>query len=113
MNNEEQTDDAHFLRKFISLGDVIGLLASLAVFSFGYGSLSSRVEDLQGDVAALAGRDITPGAANRIAVLEARMMQTDQTLEQQRDDAADFRREVRDSLARIEAKLDDHSRAGR
>lgn len=109
MSDQEETTDGHLLRRWVSFGDVLVLLTTLAVFSFGYGRLSRDVEALSNSMAELQARDITPGARSQLAAIVA----TDTAMQQQitdiRGELRDQRREVVEAIARVEAKLDAHS----
>ena len=112
----EPESDGHFLRKWVSLGDVISLALSIAAIGVTYGQLSSdlrhtneTVEQAMAAVRELEQRDITPGARSQLAAIVA----TDQALQQQvtdiRNEMRDQRREVVEAIGRVEEKLDAHS----
>jgi len=109
----EEEEPVHFIRRWVSFGDIITLIASLLVFSFGYGSLSKDVEQVKVQLAAIQNRDITPGAAVKISSLEVKVSSIEREAQQQRDDAADYRAQIREQLNRIEAKIDAHMDGGR
>ena len=93
--------DGHILRRWISVGDVMVMVTSLVIVGISYGTLATRVDEIQDDLSYIRSQDITPGAERRISVLEASVVQ-------QRQDAAETRRELRQQLDRIESKLDQH-----
>ena len=100
------------VQHWVSVGDVIVLIASVvttvAGLAFTYGGLSRDVDALREQVSLLQQRDMTPGAAQAVAAMRAVDSAQDQAIEQIREDSVEFRREVRASLERIEAKLDNH-----
>jgi predicted nucleic acid-binding Zn-ribbon protein len=106
-------DDKHLLAKHFSLGDIISLVTLLVVFAAGYGRLESQVTGMQAQLRELTEREITPGAATRLATVETEQAAVRRELIQARDDSMEFRREVRQSLERIEAKLDNHDRSSK
>lgn len=108
--SEQDEDHPHrILQRWVSLGDILVLVSALIVFAFGYGRLSRDVEALTRAVMELQSRDITPGAASAIASINATINAQENQIERTRMDSMEFRREVRESLARIEAKLDSHA----
>jgi len=80
---------------------VIGICVNFIIIAFSYGALMQKVDTNTDALMLLQQREITPGAERRVAVLEAQMMQL-------RQDSGERWREVRDSLARFESKLDAH-----
>ena len=104
------SDEKHFLIKHFSVGDIVSLVTMLFVFAVGYGRIETTVSNLTRQVEVLNARDITPGAATRLAALEAEQVALRRDVIQARDDAIEFRREIRASLERIEAKLDTRPR---
>ena len=117
---EQEDQNGHFLRRWVSLGDVISLALSIAAIGVTYGQLSSdlrhtneTVEQAMAAVTELQQRDITPGARTQLAAIVA----TDQALQQQvtdiRNEMRDQRREVVEAIGRVEAKLDQHAERGR
>lgn len=104
MSEHEEDSPQPRFRRWMSVGDMITLAVTVVAFAFGYGSLSKDVDTIKTDVASLKARDITPGAERRIAVLEMQVAQ-------QRIDSQDWRREVREQLDRIEAKVEAHMEA--
>ena len=117
MEQQEEHHPHTVVQHWVSVGDVIVLIASVvttvAGLAFTYGGLARDVNALSNQVKELSEqqRQMTPPAAQAIASIQA----TDQALGRdiERLQAADLelRREVRDALERIEAKLDNHDRA--
>lgn len=107
-NNNEEPAVEHLLRRWVSVGDVIVMVTSLLVLGVMWGSISRDVDRLSDEVQLLreSQREITPGAENRIIALESRAAARDRELMTMREDSAQFRAEVRQSLQRIEDKLD-------
>ena len=117
MSQEETETDGHFLRRWVSLGDVISLALSLTALGVTYGQLSTdvrhtneAVESLTMTVREIQDRDITPGARAQLAAIQS----TDAALQQQ---VNDLREELRMSRAEllsevrlISEKLDRHDR---
>jgi hypothetical protein len=97
--------EKHFLEKHFSVGDIVSLVTLLFVFAVGYGRIDTTVSSLIRQVEVLNARDITPGAAMRLAAFEAEQESLRRDVSEARDDAIEFRREVRASLERIETKL--------
>ena len=104
----EPESDGHFLRKWVSLGDVISLALSIAAIGVTYGQLSAdlrhtneTVEQAMAAVRQLEQRDITPGARSQLAAIVA----TDAALQQQvtdiRNEMREQRREVVDAIGRV------------
>lgn len=106
---ESEESPTHFAR-WISLGDIITLAASLAIFAYGYGSLSRDVDALRVDVQQLVSRDITPGARSALSAMTARDQAQDEQIGDIRTELRDQRREMIERLARIEQALTDHDR---
>lgn len=117
MHDEEEQSDAHFLRRWISVGDVIGLCLSLVALGVTYGKLSTDVqhtnetiESIALAVAELQSRDITPGARAQLSAVQA----TDAALQQQvnllREELRSQRAEIIGSLERVERRLEEHDR---
>ena len=117
MSQEEPETDGHFLRRWVSLGDVISLALSLTALGVTYGQLSTdvrhtneTVEALAVAVSALQERDITPGARAQLAAIQS----TDQALQAQvndlREELRESRRELLDEVRLISEKLDRHDR---
>lgn len=115
--NEEQETDGHFLRRWVSLGDVISLTLSLVALGVTYGQLSTdvrhtneTVESLAVAVRALQERDITPGARALLASSAA----TDHALQQQindlREELRTSRAELLTEIRLVGEKLDRHDR---
>ena len=109
--------DGHFLRRWVSLGDVISLALSLTALGVTYGQLSTdvrhtneAVESLTSSVRELQERDITPGARTQLAAIAA----TDAALQAQVNDLRDELRLSRSELLAevrlISEKLDRHDR---
>ena len=103
-------EDQKVLKRWFSIGDVLTVMAMIAAIAISHGRQSARLDSLSQAVQHLQSRDITPGAAQRIDVLEERDLARQRELAAMREDAAEFRTEVRASLVRIEAKLDEHDR---
>jgi hypothetical protein len=99
------SDEKHFLIKHFSVGDIVSLVTMLFVFAVGYGRIETTVSNLTRQVEALNARDITPGAATRLAAFEAEQESLRRDMTEARTDAIEFRREIRASLERIENKL--------
>lgn len=105
---QEDTDDTHILRRWFSIGDLLSAVVTLVALGMVWGSLSSEVRMLQRDVNELKGRDITPGARTEIATIKARDDAQDRELFALREELRASRREITESLLRLEAKLDRH-----
>lgn len=108
-------DERHFLIKTFSVGDLLTAAAMLTAIVLSYGSIRADVREVQAQNTQLAAaimelqrREITPGAAVRLSAVEAEQGAMRREMLQARDDSIEFRREVRDALARIEQKLDRH-----
>lgn len=101
---EQEEPPAHWLRKFISLGDILSLLIALVVFAYGYGSLNRDVDEIKRAVA----RDITPGADRRISVVEANDRQLEKEIGEIRAMQMMQRQEILTRLDRIEDLLTSH-----
>jgi hypothetical protein len=102
----EEEEPVHFLRRWISFGDILTMVASIAIFTGGYTSLTKDVDQIKVQLADIQKRDITPGAAVRLSAVEARDTATERDVQQMREDSAVFRAEVRAQLDRIEDKID-------
>jgi cell division protein FtsB len=109
----ESDEPVHFIRRFVSMGDIIGLFLSLLVFVYGYGSLSKDVEQIRNDVNAWNARNITPGAQMEIAQLKAMEAAQNQQILELRTEQRESRREFIDEIRLVGAKLDDHMGNGR
>lgn len=113
MSNETEQDivgmrdGPRMIQKWVSVGDVLVLVSSLIALAITYGKLSADVDMLKTSVAALAARDITPGAAQGLASCSAHIEAQEAAMKTMREDAAEFRKEMRDSLKRIEDRLKD------
>ena len=103
-------EDQKVLKRWFSIGDILTVAAMVAAIAVSHGQLSARVASLTAAVEELQQRNITPGAAQRLESLEARDIARQRELDAMRSDAAEFRRDMREALARIEAKLDNHDR---
>ncbi len=110
---EQQEPDGHVLRRWFSVGDLAGMIGTLIGLGVVWGNLSAELRVLQRDVTELQARDITPGARTQLAAIQA----TDTAMQQQindiRQEMREQRREIIDSLTRVEAKLDQHDDADR
>lgn len=110
----QQEPDGHILRRWVSMGDVLVMLTSLSVFAFGYGQLSRDVASLTRAMQELQGRDITPGARASIeritASVTAQEAAQNAQISELRIEMREQRREIMESLARLEAQLDNHDR---
>jgi hypothetical protein len=109
----ESDEPVHFIRRFVSMGDIIGLFLSLLVFVYGYGSLSKDVETIRANLTELNSRNITPGAQMEIAQLKAMEISQNAQINELRTDLRDSRRELLDEMRLVGAKLDDHMGNGR
>jgi acyl-CoA reductase-like NAD-dependent aldehyde dehydrogenase len=102
------SEEKHVLQKWVSVGDIVTLLVSLAVFAYGYGRLSADVSTLARDINTLQGREITPGAAQKIAAIEAQVQAVERAHAEAARMASEDRRDILNRLDRMEAKLDAH-----
>lgn len=111
---EEEASERHMHERprepFFSSSNIVSIgvatVINAVLVAFSYGTLFQKVDGLDDAVRGLQQRDITPGAERRISVLEVQFAQ-------QRADQADWKREIRDQLDRIEAKVDLYVTAGR
>ena len=109
MNETNETlPDSQRVLRWVSIETVVSVLTMLIGLGTVYGSLSARLAALSEDVAELRARDITPGARMEIASIQA----TDRAIQQQvvdlREEMRAQRVEIRDTMQRIESKLDEH-----
>jgi len=103
-----EEEETHWLIKHFSWGDIITLVVLLIAFVGGYTSLSKDVETLKGSVAILQSRDITPGAAQRLGVVEERVKQGDEEDKKLREELRELRTEILDELREMNNKLERH-----
>jgi hypothetical protein len=110
-NHDEEDDlpDRPMIRgehtPVLNVGHVITLglavIVNGVVLAFSVGGLYQRVDGVLDDVTYLKSRDITPGAAQRIAVIEAKL-----AAQQQAD--WEWKRELRERLDKIDNRLEQH-----
>ena len=99
--------------ELFSMGNIITLVVSLIAVAVAFGVLTQKVDSNSDAILLLQQRDITPGAAMRIAAIESTVRAMQGNEDRQSIEATEFRREIRNSLDRIEAKIDQHSNGGR
>lgn len=104
MNDE----DTHWIIRHFSWGDVITLVVLLATTVAGYTSLNKDVTSLKTAVARIEGRDITPGAAQRLSVLEERVRQREEAERRCQIEIRDQRAEILQELRELNEKFDRH-----
>lgn len=104
--SEEHT---HFA-KWISLGDLLVLCASLVGIAMSYGKLSADLQSVTREVHELQNRDITPGAREIAAQLDARVNANEEAISVLRSELREQRSDMVSRLDRIETALNNHDR---
>ena len=107
---EKEETDGHVLRRWFSIGDVLSAIVMVTALAASYGNLSARLEVVQRDMTEMKTRDITPGARAELSRMTAHDAAQDQQIAELRVEMRDQRREILESLARLEAKLENHDR---
>lgn len=102
-------DDHHIVQKWISLGDVVVLCASILGLAVSYGKLSADLAAVAREVQEIQARDITPGARAALGAMTARDEAQDEQIADIRIEMRETRREIMQSLDRLEQKLDGHA----
>ena len=82
------------------------LIMAIAAALVAWGSWSSDLKSVKDDVTALKLQQITPGAAQKIAVLEAQIAQLNKRDDELSGMIGNARKEMLDWCTRIEAKAD-------
>ena len=104
----ETDEDLKTIRRWFSIGDILTAIAMLAALAASYGSLSARLDGMARDIQEMQERDITPGARTEIAGLQAKDIAQDAQIQELRESLREQRREILESLARVESKLERH-----
>jgi len=109
----EDNEHQHWMLKQFSWGDLITLAVLMLTMAGGYASLRKDVQALQAAVGRLDGRDITPGAAQRLSVLEVRVLRGEEEDRRLGEELKEQRREILGELRDISAKLEAHMEKNR
>ena len=107
---DQEENATHFLQRWFSIGDLLSMMATLVALGVVYGAISKDVETLREDVGELKQQRITPGAAIEIATMRAIDANQDRQIIELRDELRSSRREILDSLARVEGRLEAHDK---
>ena len=109
----EQPDDPRHWRNWISAGDILTAAMLLAAMAAGWGSISKDVTVLRDDIADLKSQRMTAGAAEAIAAMTQKDLSQDRDIAEFREELRTQRREIMDSLLRLEAEIKSHDRRAR
>ena len=117
MSNPEDDVIETTIFKHFHLGNAITLVISLIALGITWGTLKSDIEGMKEDISynsrLLLDPAGTPGANKRISMVELTDSIMAKDLMQQRTEMADYRREIKAQLDRIEDKIDDRKLGGR
>ena len=98
--------EAHFLQRWFSIGDVISLIAMLLALGVTFGALSKDMEVVKQNVSELRAQRITPGAETALATITARDDAQDDQIRAIKEELRYQRGEILSALARLEARMD-------